>query len=354
MKYELLVGLEIHAQAQTRTKMYCRCAVPTLESEPNTLTCPTCLGLPGALPVPNAAALALAERASRLFGATVLPASLPERKNYSYPDLPKGYQISQFSAPFAASGSLSYFLDGEERTARIVRLQVEEDTAKLIPKGEAAALDFNRSGVPLLEIVTAPDFTDARAVGEFLRTLRAALRENGICDGRMETGSMRCEPNVSLTADGVRGQKVEIKNVGSIRAVERAVAWEARHQEESLRAGGAVRAVTKGWDERRGECVVQRDKESAADYRYFPEPDLPPIIIDPTWVNDIEKSLPELPEARKARFMEQFGLPLYDANLLTAYRPTAEYFEKVLNAKDLEDEAQNRFAKSVSNWISGE
>lgn len=270
MRLELLVGLEIHAQAQTRTKMYCRCAVPALDTPPNTLTCPTCLGLPGALPVPNAEALALAALASRLFGATVATASVPERKNYFYPDLPKGYQISQFALPFAQDGALAYFVEGEERAARIRRLQVEEDTAKLIPKGRRAALDFNRSGVPLLEIVTEPEFAEARAVGEFLRTLRAALRENGICDGRMETGSMRCEPNVSLTADGVRGQKVEIKNVGSIKAVERAVAWEARHQEEELRAGREVAPLTKGWDERRGECVAQREKETAADYRYFP------------------------------------------------------------------------------------
>ena len=275
MKLQPTIGLEIHVQLSTATKMFCRCSVG--EAAPNTHCCPTCLGLPGTLPVPNKGALMLATQAANLLGCVIGITSVAERKSYSYPDLPKGYQISQFSSPFAEKGVWKFHVGVEEREVRIRRIQIEEDTAQMRVEKEGCRLDFNRSGIPLLEIVTEPDFTESKEVGAFLRTIRASLVDSGLTDGKMEAGSLRCEPNISWSFPDKSGTKVEIKNLGSIRGVERAINWELAYQKETLDGGGKVEPVTKGWDEKSGRCILQRRKETASDYRYFPEPDLPPL-----------------------------------------------------------------------------
>jgi aspartyl-tRNA(Asn)/glutamyl-tRNA(Gln) amidotransferase subunit B len=352
-RYQPAVGLEVHAQLLTRTKLFCSCANRFGEA-PNTLVCPVCLGLPGALPVPSREALALAVRAALAFSCTVHEVSVWARKNYFYPDLPKGYQISQYERPLATSGELEIAGDdGEARLVRIQRLHVEEDAGKLLHEGfawsgERSGVDFNRAGVPLIEIVSAPEIRSPQEAHAYLTALRAVLLYAEVSDGNMEEGSLRCDANVSVRPRGtsVLGTRTEIKNLNSFRHVARAIEHEIARQVAVVESGGTVAQETRLYDPDRGETVPMRSKEQAEDYRYFPDPDLPPVVVTPEWIADLRRSLPELPAERRRRFIASYGLPGYDADVLTQARDVAEYFEAV--ARECSD------AKAASNWVMTE
>jgi aspartyl-tRNA(Asn)/glutamyl-tRNA(Gln) amidotransferase subunit B len=353
--YETIIGIEVHAQLRTASKMFCGCptAPPRGEpDEPNTRTCPICLGMPGTLPVINRRAVELVVRTGLALEAEVQTGAVRfERKNYFYPDLPKGYQISQYALPLTANGRLSVPVaaEGETKEVRITRAHLEEDTARLLHGGRGHTLvDFNRAGVPLMEIVTEPDIrtpAQARAYGE---TLRDILRYIGASDADMEAGSMRIEGNVSIRPMGTEpfGTKVEVKNLNSFRSLERAMAYEVDRHAEALAKGERLTQETRGWDETAGRTIPQRSKEEANDYRYFPEPDLPPLRPDPAWVEEIRAALPELPAARRARYEGELGLSAYDAGVLTAEQGLSTYFEAVI--------AAGAAAKPAANWVSGE
>jgi aspartyl-tRNA(Asn)/glutamyl-tRNA(Gln) amidotransferase subunit B len=350
--YEPVIGLEIHAQLLTETKIFCGCST-RFGAPPNTNVCAVCLGLPGALPVLNRRAVEFAIRAAHALHCTVQPVSIFARKNYFYPDLPKGYQISQYERPIATDGFIEYEAGGAVRRVGIVRAHLEEDAGKSLHEGfpdsdRRTYLDFNRSGVPLLEIVTAPDLRSAADAGEFFSRLRAILVAVGINDGNMEEGSLRCDANVSMRPAGTEafGTKAEVKNLNSFRHVQKALEYEIERQTELLRDGGRVVQETRLWDAGAGRTVSMRSKEEAHDYRYFPEPDLPPLEVDAAWVEEIRATLPELPDARRRRFVAQYAIPDYDAAILTQSRALGDYFEAAAAA------AGN--AKAASNWIMGE
>jgi len=355
LAYETTIGLEVHVQLLTVSKMFCGCAT-TFGAPPNTLVCPVCLGLPGALPVINRRAVELALRTALALNCRVHPRSQFHRKNYYYPDLPKNYQISQYQyadhPPLATDGVLEIVVDGERRPIRIRRVHLEEDTGRLVhPEGPEAAsgslVDYNRSGVPLMEVVTEPDLRSPAEAREYLLALRRLLQFAGVSTGRMEEGTLRCDANVSLRLPGgPRGTRTEVKNMNSIRAVERALAFEVARQAEGLARGEPVRQETRHWDERRSVTFGSRSKEEAQDYRYFPEPDLVPLEVDAAWLERVRAELPELPAARRARFMAAYGLSAYDADLLTASPAMAAFFEATVA----------RFAqpKAVANWLVGE
>ncbi len=347
-----VIGLEIHAQLLTATKIFCGCST-RFGAPPNTHVCPVCLGLPGALPVLNRGAVEYAVKAGLALGCTIQPASIFARKNYFYPDLPKGYQISQYELPLATDGSVEYESAGGARRVGIIRVHLEEDAGKSLHEGfpdsdRFTYVDFNRSGVPLIEIVTRPDLRSAADAGEFFSRLRAILVAIGVNDGNMEEGSLRCDANVSVRRAGSTelGVKTEVKNLNSFRYVQRAIEHEIGRQIDELSAGRRVVQETRLWDASAGRTVSMRSKEEAHDYRYFPEPDLPPLIIRREWVEDLRRSLPELPDARRRRFVAQYGLPEYDAALLTTSPAMADYFEQTAAA------AGN--PKGASNWIMGE
>ena len=351
MRYVATIGMEIHAQLLTQSKMFCPCSADYAGAPPNTHVCPVDLGLPGALPVINAAAVESTVMTGLALGCQIAEHTHFDRKNYSYPDLPKGYQISQYDRPLCHSGSVEIQVGGETRRVGIRRVHLEEDTAKLTHVEGCSLLDFNRAGVPLMEIVTEPDLHTVDEVREFVTGLRSILRYLGVNSGDMEKGAMRFEANISLAPEGARGTKVEIKNLNSFRALYRSLEYEMARQTRVLEAGGRVEQVTMGWDDDREVTFEQRGKEEAHDYRYFPEPDLPPLALDPAWVERLRARLPELPAAKRLRYQEAFGLSAYDAGVLTAERAVAEYFEAAVAAAS---GMAGVDAKTISNWITGE
>ncbi len=351
MPFEPVIGLEIHTQLQTESKLFCGCST-RFGAPPNANTCPVCLGLPGALPVLNRRAVELAIKASLALGCTVQSTSIFARKNYFYPDLPKGYQISQYDRPLATEGALEFEARGESRRVGIIRVHLEEDAGKSLHEGlpdsdRMTSLDFNRSGVPLIEIVSHPDVRSAAEAAEYFTRMRALLVAAGVTDGNMEEGSLRCDANVSVRRAGEPfGVKAEIKNLNSFRHVQRALEYEIDRQIEVLEKGGAVDHETRLWDTAAGRTMSMRSKEEAHDYRYFPEPDLPPLRIEAGVIQELKRTLPELPDARRRRFVAQYALPDYDASLLTQSHALAAYFEATAAA------AGN--PKAASNWIMGE
>jgi aspartyl-tRNA(Asn)/glutamyl-tRNA(Gln) amidotransferase subunit B len=363
VQIEAVIGLEVHAQLLTRSKMFCSCSAAYLAGEPNSHTCPVCLGLPGSLPVINRRAVEFTIRTALALNCSIPEFSKFDRKNYFYPDLPKGYQISQYDLPLSRQGHLDVEVDGRPRRVGITRVHLEEDTGKLTHTGAidtsvSSRVDLNRAGVPLMEIVSEPDMRTADEAREYMQRLRQLLVWIGVSDGNLEEGSLRCDANVSVRPAGAAelGTKVEIKNMNSFRAVHLALGYEIERQKAALATGGPIAQETRGWNEAKGVTVGQRSKEYAHDYRYFPEPDLPPLQISRELVERIRAELPELPAVRAARFRDQLGLSAYDADQLTSGRQLADYFESVLGALGDDSGAASgpKTAKEVANWVIGE
>lgn len=359
--FEAVIGLEIHAELETDSKMFCACpVVDSTQAEPNRYVCPVCSGMPGTLPVTNQRAVEFGLRVALALQCQINPTSIFARKNYFYPDLPKGYQISQYEEPLARNGKLSISTSVGERLVRIRRVHLEEDTGKLThveKEGQAFSLvDLNRAGVPLLEIVTEPDLHTPEEVRIYAMTLRSILRYLGVNSGDMQKGVMRIEPNISVRIAGsqILGTRTEIKNLNSFRALERATEYEIARQQELIKNGSAVIQETRGWDETRGITFVQRTKEEAEDYRYFPEPDLPPLVVDTEQVESQRRLLPELPLAKQRRYQSQYGLGEYDAGILVAEQAIADYFEAVVSVVQSSAGQTTVSPKMVSNWITGE
>lgn len=354
--YSVVVGMEVHAQLLTQTKMFCRCSADYQGDPPNSHTCPVCLGLPGALPVMNRAAIEATIRTGLALNCEIAETAVFARKNYHYPDLPKGYQISQYELPQCRNGWVDIELeDGSTKRIRIHRAHLEEDTGKNTHAGNYTLVDLNRAGMPLLEIVTEADIESPEEAYAFLTKLRAILRYLGVNSGDMEKGALRCEPNISVwTAEQKArrqyGTKVEVKNLNSLRAVRGAIAYEAERQAEVLRDGGVIQQVNMGWDEAGQRTVLQRSKESSEDYRYFPEPDLPPVVVSREWVEKLAATLPELPDAKRRRYESEWGLRAIDAQTLSDEQLVADYFEAAVAAYGTDDGRPQRMA----NWISGE
>ena len=352
MRFEPVIGLEIHAQLQTRTKIFCGCST-SFGAPPNSQVCPVCLGMPGALPVLNRAAVDYAIKAALALGCDIQPLSIFARKNYFYPDLPKGYQISQYERPLALGGGLEMSVDGRAMRVGLTRIHMEEDAGKSLHDGfpdsdRKTYIDYNRSGVPLIEIVTEPDMRSAAEAAEFFERLRDILVWLGVNDGNMEEGSLRCDANVSVRPAGQErfGTKAEVKNLNSFRYLQKALEYEIDRQVDLLESGGRIVQETRLWDSAAGRTLSMRSKEEAHDYRYFPEPDLPPLVLDEARIAAVREAMPELPEARRQRFVAAYGLPAYDAGVLTSSKGLADYFEKVA--------AASGNAKAASNWVMGE
>jgi aspartyl-tRNA(Asn)/glutamyl-tRNA(Gln) amidotransferase subunit B len=350
--YEAVIGLEVHAQLQTRTKIFCGCST-AFGGAPNTQVCAVCLGMPGALPVFNRAAAEYGVRAALALGCTIGETSIFARKNYFYPDLPKGYQISQYERPLALSGSVTFAAASGERRVGITRVHLEEDAGKLVHEGFADSnrrsyVDYNRSGVPLIEIVTEPDLRSGADAAEFFSRLRAVLVWLGVNDGNMEEGSLRCDANVSVREAGASalGTKAEVKNLNSFRFVQKAIEYEIDRQIDLVESGRRVVQETRLWDAAAGVTISMRSKEEAHDYRYFPEPDLPPLVVTAMEVESIRQAMPELPDVRRQRFVTALGLPEYDAAQLTQSREAADFFEETVGA--------GAAAKLSGNWMMGE
>ncbi len=345
-----IIGLEVHVELKTNSKMFCGCSTEYFGKKPNAVTCPVCLGLPGALPVPNKTAIDWCVKIGLALNCKINEFSKFDRKNYFYPDLSKGYQISQYDLPFAYQGSMKL---STGNTIRITRVHMEEDTGKLSHEelhGEKVSLiDFNRSGVPLVEIVTEPDFHDAIEVKEYLQRLQQIVRYLDVSDADMEKGAMRLEPNISLSTDPKKlpNYKVEVKNINSFRFVEKAILYETKRQEELLNNNETPAQETRGWDENRQKTFSQRSKEEAHDYRYFPEPDIPPIVLTKEHIELLRKQLPELPDARMKRFEKEYKLSAYDTEILTREKAVADYFEEAVS----EGNKQQVDAKALANTI---
>jgi aspartyl-tRNA(Asn)/glutamyl-tRNA(Gln) amidotransferase subunit B len=353
MKYEVVIGLEVHAQLTTRTKMFCGCPT-TFGAAPNTQTCPVCQGMPGTLPVLNRRAVELGTRTALAFSCRINDGCRFARKHYYYPDMPKNFQISQYEEPLAEDGVLEVDLaGGETRRIGIQRLHLEEDVGKLVHEGtletaQASLVDYNRAGVPLMETVSRPEIRSPDEAAAYLRAFRAVLVYLGVNDGNMEEGSLRCDANVSLKPAGARdlGTKVEIKNLNSFRNVQRALEFEVRRQTEALDRGERIVQETRLWDADGGYTRSMRSKEYAHDYRYFPEPDLVPLELERRFIDEVRAGLPELPRARRQRFVTELGLPPYDAGVLTQSRALAEYYESAVR--------EFPQPKLVSNWVMSE
>ena len=354
MNYETVIGLEVHAQLLTDSKMYCGCSTDYASAPPNTHVCPVCLGLPGVLPVINRHAVEFTMMTALALHCDVSGFTKFDRKNYPYPDLMKGYQISQYDQPVGLKGWLDIEAEGARRRIGITRVHLEEDVAKLTHKSDGmedfSLVDVNRAGCPLMEIVSEPDMRSPEEARQYLMALRSILQFLGVSTGNMEEGSFRCDANISIRPEGstTYGTKVEVKNMNSFRGVFLALDYEVKRQTRALEEGKTLVQETRGWVEPQGKTVSQRSKEFAHDYRYFPEPDLPPVLISREWVEEVRAGLPELPEARRDRFVEQYGLTAYDAAQLTSSRALADCFEEGAAA----DNAVA--AKEVCNWLLGE
>ena len=361
MNYETVIGLEVHVQLQTRSKMFCGCPASYQYAPPNTHVCPICLGLPGSLPAINRKAVEYTIMTGLALGCRIPEYSKFDRKNYPYPDLMKGYQISQYDLPLAEDGILEIEAEGGMKAIGVTRVHLEEDAAKLfhLPDGQGephSLVDINRAGSPLMEVVSAPDMRSPEEAREYLTTLHSIMQYLGVSAGNMQDGNFRCDANVSLRPVGSSeyGTRTEVKNMNSFRSVFLALEHEVERQRRILDDGGRITQETRGWVEERGVTVSQRSKEHAHDYRYFPDPDLPPLVIGGEWVEEIRRGLPELADHRRARFVEQYNLPVYDANLLTGTRAMAEFFEETMACCPADSADPQSYAKNVSNWILGD
>jgi aspartyl-tRNA(Asn)/glutamyl-tRNA(Gln) amidotransferase subunit B len=348
-KYEVVIGLEVHAQLLTETKMFCRCSTK-FGSEPNTQTCQVCIGMPGVLPVMNRKAIEYAIRTGLAMNCRIASYSRFARKNYFYPDLPKNYQISQYELPLCEGGFVEILLDNEVKRIGITRIHMEEDAGKNIHegRGDYSFVDLNRTGVPLMEIVSEPDLRSPKEAAEYMKKLRAILRYLGVCDGNMEQGSLRCDANISIRPVGQEefGTRTELKNINSFKFVEKALEYEIKRQTSIVEDGGKIIQETRLWDSAAGITQSMRSKEEAHDYRYFPDPDLPPVLVGQQWIDEIKSMLPELPDEKRNRFIVQHNLPEYDAELITSEKTVADWFEKVVQT--------GGHPKIVSNWMMGD
>ena len=352
MKYETVIGLEVHVQIKTKTKIFCSCSTE-FGSRPNENTCPICLGMPGVLPVLNKRFLESSMRACLATHCTIEPMNRFARKNYFYPDLPKGYQISQFELPLGTNGYININVDGTKKRIGLTRIHMEEDAGKLI-HGEnlgspgKSYVDFNRTGVPLCEVVSEPDLRSSEEARAYLIELKSILEYTGVSDCNMEEGSLRCDANVSIRPIGQKefGTRTELKNLNSFKFIQKAIEYEVDRQTKILDQGDTVKQETRLYDSDRGETFPMRSKEEAHDYRYFPDPDLVPIMIDETWVEELRKTIPELPEQKRERFVKSYGIPEYDTGVLTSSAPLADYFEKCT--------ALFPHPKTISNWMMGD
>jgi aspartyl-tRNA(Asn)/glutamyl-tRNA(Gln) amidotransferase subunit B len=355
MAFEVVIGLEVHAQLLTRSKMFCGCGTD-FGATPNTLTCPICLGMPGVLPTINRKAVEFAIRTGLALHCTIPPHNRFARKHYFYPDLPKGYQISQYELPICEQGWIDIGHNGSTKRVRIRRAHLEEDAGKNLHEGLAAAshVDLNRAGTPLLEIVTEPDMRSPDEAVAYLKSLRDVLVYLAVCDGNMEEGSFRCEPNLSLRPTGSKelGTKVELKNINSFRFAKAAMEYEIKRQQKILEEGGKILQETRLWNPEKGETAPMRSKEEAHDYRYFPEPDLVPLHITAAMVEEVRKTLPELPELMRKSFVNDFGLTEYTASVLTADPVVAKYFKQVMHEMGLSGDAKTEVSRDIANWIT--
>jgi aspartyl-tRNA(Asn)/glutamyl-tRNA(Gln) amidotransferase subunit B len=354
MNFETVIGLEVHAQLLTKSKMFCRCSAEYASAPPNTHVCPVCLGMPGVLPVINQQAVEYTVMTALALNCSILGYTKFDRKNYPYPDLMKGYQISQYDAPLGKKGWLIIEVDGKKKRVGITRVHLEEDVAKLLHRtladGEAYSLvDVNRSGVPLMEVVGEPDLSSPEEARQYLIKLRSILQYLGVSTGNMEEGSFRCDANISIRPEGSSESlaKVEVKNMNSFRAVYRALEYEAKRQRKAASEGRKLSQETRGWVEDQGKTVSMRSKEYAHDYRYFPEPDLPPLVLSQDWVESIRAGLPELPDARRKRFITEYDLSAYDADQLTSSKAMADFFESLIKTSG------ELPAKNIANWLIG-
>ena len=349
MDYEIVIGLEIHAELSTQSKIYCGCSTE-FGGEPNTHCCPICTGMPGVLPVLNKKVVEYAVKAGLAMNCTISQFSKQDRKNYFYPDLPKAYQVSQFDLPLCRNGYVEIEVGGTRKRIGITRIHIEEDAGKLIHDewGTGTLVDYNRCGVPLIEIVSEPDMRSPEEARAFVESVKAILEYLDVCDCKMQEGSLRADVNLSVRPVGSTtfGTRTEMKNLNSFRSIQRAAESEAQRQIREIEDGGTITQDTRRWDDAKGYSYAMRSKEEAHDYRYFPEPDLVPVVVDEEWLSRIKESLPELPAARRERYVTEFGLPEYDAGLLTSSIRLAEFFEDAVKGSSN--------AKAVSNWIMGD
>jgi len=349
MDYELVIGLEVHAELSTKSKIYCSCTTE-FGGEENTHCCPICTGMPGVLPVLNKKVVEYAVKAGLATNCEIARFSKQDRKNYFYPDLPKAYQVSQYDLPLCKNGYIDIEVNGVQKRIGLTRIHIEEDAGKLIHDewDRGTLVDYNRCGVPLIEIVSEPDIRSAEEAKAYLEQLKAILEYIGVSDCKMQEGSLRADVNLSIRPVGQKefGTRTEMKNLNSFKAIIRAIEGEFKRQKTELEYGGVIVQETRRWDDNKGVSVAMRSKEEAHDYRYFPEPDLVPIVLDDSYIEEIRASLPELPEARKKRYVEEFGLPEYDSAILTSSKYYADFFEEAVKMCDN--------AKAVSNWIMGD